>query len=405
MEQKKNLKVWMILLGVLVAFLVVLLVLLWRVSAEQPPETTAPVETAQPLADLKTELAGWNASLEGGGSVKLPVSNLSGITFTSSDTSVATVDKSGNVKAAGKGTAHITVSGNGQSVTCGVLVDMEGQIIDVTKLSAKVLFSDLMLNAQTEIKGMAVDMENGVAYFSQGYGASSYSPLASDFIVTKVTMGEDGSWNRGSWMRFYGSGSGAMALDGGKLWLESNGTFMGFGTTASLVEWKDEGVNRDSYGQTVYPNGLGERVSFTADVENDLVMAYDLTEKTYYLYDRSDLLKDSSADYLKKIKCEGHQTPAMGIDDSQGRYTASIRGYAIADGYIYQLSGSTSIYISVFDLDGKLQYCYRLPDHPELEGRSPGSIAVVDGKVYVTIQSGDSTCYFANLWVYEAAAE
>ena len=195
------------------------------------------------------------------------------------------------------------------------------------------------------------------------------------------------------------------ALDGGKLWLESNGTFMGFGTTASLVEWKDEGVNRDSYGQTVYPNGLGERVSFTADVENDLVMAYDLTEKTYYLYDRSDLLKDSSADYLKKIKCEGHQTPAMGIDDSQGRYTASIRGYAIADGYIYQLSGSTSIYISVFDLDGKLQYCYRLPDHPELEGRSPGSIAVVDGKVYVTIQSGDSTCYFANLWVYEAAAE
>ena len=52
MEQKKNLRIWMILLGVLVAFLVVLLVLLWRVSAQQPPETE-PIETTQPAADLQ----------------------------------------------------------------------------------------------------------------------------------------------------------------------------------------------------------------------------------------------------------------------------------------------------------------------------------------------------------------
>jgi hypothetical protein len=158
-------------------------------------------------------------------------------------------------------------------------------------------------------------------------------------------------------------------------------------------------------GQTVQQGGFGERVSLTADPENNLIMVYNQNEKTYYLYDRTDLLENPSVEPLKKIKCEGHQTPAMGLDDSQGRYTASIRGYALADGYIYQLSGSTSIYISVFDLDGKLQYCYRLPDHPELEGRSPGAIAVENGKVYVTIQSGNSTCYYANLWVYEAAAE
>jgi hypothetical protein len=309
------------------------------------------------------------------------------------------------VKAAGKGAALITVSGNGQSVSCGVLVDMAGELIDVSKLTANVLFSNMMLNAQTEIKGMTIDPVKGVAYFSQGYGASAYKPLASDIIVTKMTLDAEGNWNRGSWMRFYGSGSGSLALDGEKLWLESNGTFMGFGTTASLVEWKDEGVGHDSFGQTVQQGGFGERVSLTADPENDLIMVYNQNEKSYYLYDRTDLLENPSVEPLKKIKCEGHQTPAMGLDDSQGRYTASIRGYALADGYIYQLSGSTSIYISVFDLDGKLQYCYRLPDHPELEGRSPGAIAVENGKVYVTIQSGNSTCYYANLWVYEAAAE
>lgn len=404
MEQKKNLRIWMILLGVLVAFLVVLLVLLWRVSAQQPPETE-PIETTQPAADLQAELADWSVNLKTGGSAKLPVSNLAGLSFTSSDTSVATVDQDGNVKAAGKGAALITVSGNGQSVSCGVLVDMAGELIDVSKLTANVLFSNMMLNAQTEIKGMTIDPVKGVAYFSQGYGASAYKPLASDIIVTKMTLDAEGNWNRGSWMRFYGSGSGSLALDSEKLWLESNGTFMGFGTTASLVEWKDEGVGHDSFGQTVQQGGFGERISLTADPENNLIMVYDQNEKSYYLYDRTDLLENPSVEPLKKIKCEGHQTPAMGLDDSQGRYTASIRGYALADGYIYQLSGSTSIYISVFDLDGKLQYCYRLPDHPELEGRSPGAIAVENGKVYVTIQSGNSTCYYANLWVYEAAAE
>jgi len=106
-------------------------------------------------------------------------------------------------------------------------------------------------------------------------------------------------------------------------------------------------------------------------------------------------------DYVYSFTCSANQTPQAGQDDSQGRYNASVRGYALCGGYLYQFSGSSSIYLSVFDLEGKLQYCHRLTDLPDVEYYMPAAICVAEGKIYVTIASGDSEYNLANVLVFE----
>lgn len=400
MKQKNNLLGWFGLLAVLVVTLVVLLVLLTTIPG--PGTYTGPANLTAALAEQRSLL------LESGKTASLNINETlleEGVTFTSSDPKVATVDASGVVTAVGKGSALITVADPDETILCGVIVDGQGSMIDVTGMSAKVLFSDIMLHAQTEIQGMAVDTVNNAVYLSQGYGASAYVPLNSDIMISKVAL-VDGVWQRDSWMRFSGSGKGSMAMDivDNKpcLWLESGGDFIGYGKTVSVVEWEDYGYGLDSYGQTFEPVGSVGSVTVSADPENNLVMVYDRNEKCYLLYDREDILAgNTEPEYLHKIECVANQTPENGRDDSKGRYNASIRGYVLHDGYIYQLSGSTSIYLSVFDLEGDLQYCHRIEDHPDLETRLPASIAVADGKIYIAIASGSSACYFANVWVFE----
>lgn len=403
MEQKKNLKIWFIVLAVLVAFLVVLLILLLNLN-KTPGGETLPTQSEQ-LTSQRTY------TLKSGESVNLILDGLVNPTLTTSNPNVVSVAADGTVKALQAGNAVITVTSGDHTYHCGILVDTVGEIVDVTKLHANVVFSDIMLNSQREIEGMAIDPLENAFYFSQVYGASVYYPLASDIIVTKVEWGknEDGeeAWVRGDYMRFYESGSGMITADvlNGKtaLWLESNGSFQNSGTTISVAPWQDGGHDQENIGNTYELAGLEGFVNPVVDVKNDLVLAYDTAVKAYKLYGKTDLMEGEALTYLREIKCEAHQTPAMGLDDSQGRYNASIRGYALGDGYIYQLSGNSSIYITVFDLEGQLQYCYRVMDYPEMETRLPAAIAYKDGKLYVTIASGNSTCYLANVWVYEEA--
>lgn len=400
MKQKNNLFGWFGLLAVLVVTLVVLLVLLTTIPG--PGTYTGPANLTAALADQRSLL------LKSGESVNLNVNETlleEGVTFTSSNTGVVTVDASGVITAVSKGGALITIADGDETVYCGVIVDGQGSIIDVTGKSANVLFSDIMLHAQTEIVGMAVDTVNNAVYLSQGYGASAYVPLNSDIMVSKVAL-VDGVWQRDSWMRFYGSGKGSIAMDMDgetpRLWLESGGDYMGYGKTISLVEWEDYGYGQDSYGQTFDPVGPANTITVSADPESGFVVVYDRSEKCYLLYDRKSMLEgEAEPQYLHKFECAANQTPEAGNDDSKGRYNASIRGYVLHDGYLYQLSGSTSIYLSVFDLEGDLQYCHRISDHEDLETRMPASIAVADGKIYIAIASGNSTCYLANVWVFE----
>lgn len=374
-------------------------------EAEAGP-TNAPDENTEPVVvtpenpeEMVTERS---LLLAAGASAQLTV-NQENVTFASSDTSVATVDANGSITAVAKGAALITVTCGEAADYCGVLVDMQGEMIDITKLTAKALFSDLMLNAQTEITGMGLNLENGTAYFCQSYAPSAYVPQSADLIVTQVKL-EGDTWKRGSWMRFYESGMGYMGLEseGGKdlLWLESGGSIYGTGIAVSRVEWADEACLRTVYGDTVTLEDT-DMPAPSVDVENDLLLVMDQVTGEYVIYDRSALLAGEPAVALHRFECVSRQTPAAGEDDSQGRYNASLQGFALADGYLYQISGKNSVYVSVFDLNGNLQYCQRLEDYPDLELRYPAAIAVQDGKLYVAIQSGSTSCYYANLWVYD----
>ena len=404
MEQKKNLHKWIILLAVLVVLLIVLVTLLFTLGKPDGEGTPSWSQVVENLADQRSLL------LKAGDSVQLNVQDAQNYTFSSSRPGSVTVDSSGKVTAVKKGNALITITCGEQSTHVGVIVDGTGSMIDVTKLAAKPIFSDILLHSHTDITGMAVDVKNNAIYFTQSYGPSAYNPLNSDTMITKVALLPDANgvktWQRDSWMRFYGSGKGSIALDNDgetvRLWMESNGSFMGYGTTVSLTEWTDYGYGYDQYGSTFEMTGPTGTMMPSVDVDGDLVVVYDRGTKSYMLFDRSDMLGgNANPVYLHKFSCAGHQQPAAGVDESQGRYNASIRGFALYNGYLYQVSGSSSIYISVFDLQGNLQYCHRVTDYPELETRKPASIAIVDGKIYLAIASGDSTCYLANAWVFE----
>lgn len=327
------------------------------------------------------------------------------VTFASSNEAVAQVDTTGKVTAVAKGNALITITSGKETEYCGVIVDITGTMIDVSKQKASKVVSDVQLEEPGAISGFAMDTVNNVYYFAQPYGTSSYGNLASDIIVNKVQKNDKGVYALDSWMRFYESGTGRIAIDtegtDTYLLLESNGTFYGSGSTLSKVKWEDEGFGQEEYGTTYTLEGIAGSASPTVDHKNNLLLIYDKSSRTYFVYDKETVEKDGTATYLHSVKIAGEQTPVAGVDESQGFYNASIKGVTMADGYIYQISGSSSIYVSVFDMNGTLQYCRRVPDFMDMEVRTPAGIAVVNNKVYIVVGSYNTGYYFANVWMFK----
>lgn len=369
-------------------------------------KSDAPEKSSEELVSLAEILAPQRSTLMGSGeTLQLYIPKDREVTVTSSNEAVATVDENGLVTAVENGMAIITVSDGSESALCGVVVRGEGSFIDITKLTARELFTDLELHSATEITGMAVDSQNQTVYLSQSYGTSSFVPLNSEILINEVEC-KEGTWELASWMRFSGSGKGSICMDNDgttpRFWMECNGDYIGYGKGISLMEWSDETYCLDSYGQTFTPQGIRGGMTVTADVANNMVLIYDRTEKCYRIYDRAEMLAgQQEPDYVYSFTCSANQTPQAGEDDSQGRYNASVRGYALCDGYLYQFSGSSSIYLSVFDLEGKLQYCHRLTDLPDVEYYMPAAICVTEGKIYVAIASGNSEYNLANVLVFE----
>lgn len=396
-EKKKSLKsLWLPIGGMLVLTAIILLVI-FGIGRMKDSAGGDSVSASEP--NVEVLLVEERSLLLGSGeSKKLTVIDGAEVTFESSNTAVATVKEDGTVTAVGSGMALITITADEGISYCGVIVDGVGEIIDISSKKATVMFSDMMLNAQTKIAGMGVDTTNNAIYFAQSYGASAYSPVNSDVMVTKVTLEKD-KWTRGGLMRFYESGEGHLDVEDGKIWMESGGSYLGLGKTISCVDWEDDGFVQGSYGQT-YDIGELDGTKLAVDSENNMVAVYDAINKQYLIYDKSALVEGETNTYLHAVVCAKEQEPVLGVDDSQNHYNTSIRGYALADGYIYQISGGNSIYVSVFDLSGQLQYCTLIEDFEDLELRMPAAIAVENGNVYLCVQSGDETCYFANVWKY-----
>lgn len=327
------------------------------------------------------------------------------VKITSSNEAVAKVDASGTVTAVAKGTALITISSGEETEYCGVLVDMTGTMVDVTNQKAKKVFSEVKLDEPGEIAGFAIDFMKNEFYFAQPYGTSSYGQMASDVIVNKVAKNEKGVYALDSWMRFSESGTGRIAIgkDGVEtdLYLECNGSLYGSGNTLAKVRWQDEAYEQSEFGTMYTLEGVQDSASPTIDHNNNLFLIYDEADKTYLVYDKTMVEKEGTATYLHAVKIVGDQTPAIGVDESEGFYNAAIKGVAFADGYIYQISGSGNIYLSVFDLNGSLQYCRRITDFSDMEVRTPAGIVVEGSKVYLAVGTYNTGYYFADVWMFE----
>ena len=370
--------------------------------AQEIPEDTTPALPVIPAEELMQENSFLLAS---GESVQLTLATTDA-TLTSLHPEVVTVDEAGNLKALKKGTAIITAEYNGGTDYCGVIVDGVGEIIDIAKLEQRTLFSDLYLSSKTEVVSMAISPDLDTVYLSQGYGVDAFRPADADVLVNKLTCKED-VWTVDSWMRFFESGTGYLGLttENGedRLWMESGGSVYGTGIAVSRFAWEKEGCYRTTYGDATIALQDVAMPGVTVETETGLLLVRNQSTGDYAIYNSADLLSGKPAVALRHITCASKQTPAMGEDPSQGRYNASLRAFALHDGYIYQLSGNKSIYLSVFNLDGELQYCHRLEEQPDMTLRKPAAMTILDGKIYIVIQSGAAAHIQANLWVYEPA--
>lgn len=402
MEEKKTTKKkWLPLVIVLIIAVIIILGL--GIFIFQKDGGDVEIPTASTKEDLVT-VEQRSLLMKSGETMALTVKG-DDVKFASSNEAVAKVDASGNVTAVAKGNALITITSGEETEYCGVIVDVAGAMIDVSKQKASKIVSDVQLEEPGAISGFAIDAANDTYYFAQPYGTASYGNLSSDVIVNKVQKNDKGVYALNSWMRFYESGTGRIALDkegtDTYLLLESNGTYYGSGSTLSKVKWEDEGFGQEEYGATYTLDGIAGSASPSLDNNNNLLLIYDKSSRTYFVYDKEMVEKESTATYLHSVKIAGEQTPVAGVDESQGFYNASVKGVAIADGYIYQISGSSSIYVSVFDMNGTLQYCRRIPDFSDMEVRVPAGIAVENGKIYIVVGSYNTGYYFANVWMFK----
>lgn len=386
----------------LIAMLAMVLMIAGCADTGSQQPSTEPTVPAEPLTLEQRSLL-----LTVGDQVTLTVSGGSEITYTSSDPDVVSVD-GGVVKALKKGNALITVASGEDTVYCGVMVDPYGEMLDVGKLKPSVVFADVQLFHPMDIVGFGVDTSTNSFYFSQMYGNSAYRSLVADSMLTKVEQ-VDGIWQRTEYMHLFNHGNGYLGLEteGSDVYLltESNGVLSTGGSTISRVKWEDKKLCDEEFGETYALPELTGYFRPQTDVANDVlaVYAFNGRESYYAVYDRDAFLSGEQSQYLRLVNCAKGQTPAIGEDASNGSYNSSIRGFVIKDGYIYQLSGSATMYLSVFDMDGKLQYCQQIETIESASNAKAASLAFgADGSLYLAVNTSENAnLYYANVWKLE----
>lgn len=398
--KKSNIKsiISLTILGIILLAAIVIMVVS---KATESKDVEVVEETPVPVTIKERSL-----TLNVGDTQKLTVESGEDLTFKSSAPEVATVDDKGTVTAVAKGNTMITISDGEQTAYCGVLVSPQGVMVDISEQKANVVFSEVQLFHPGDIIGFDYDAQDNAFYFSQRYANNAYVTMKSDSMFTKVEE-KDGSWQRTESMHLYNHGYGYLGLDltGEDVYLvtEAEGAYLDRGSALAHLRWENNAMHNLEEGATWHFPDIKGSFSVKIDHENNLAImrVEDNRESYYLLYNYDDFKNESEPQYLKKIVCASGQTPVNGVDDSQGRYSATLKGYALHDGYIYQVNGASHIYLSVFDLDGNLQYCHRVMDYPDLEYRRPGGIAFDNGKMYMAVSTGNTELYKANVWVFE----
>ena len=238
--KKTNIKsiISLVILGIVLIAAIVIMVVS-KVTESKDVEVVQ--ETLTPITIKERSL-----TLNVGDTQKLTVESGEDLTFKSSAPEVATVDDKGNVTAVAKGNSMITISDGEQTAYCGVLVGLQGAMVDISKQKANVVFSEVPIFHLGEIIGFDYDAQDNAFYFSQRYAIGTYNTMKSDSMFTKVEK-KDGSWQRTESMQLYNHGYGYFGLDltGEDVYLvtEAEGAYLDKGSALAYLPWEDNAMH------------------------------------------------------------------------------------------------------------------------------------------------------------------
>jgi len=183
-EKKATKKKWLPLAIVLIIAVIIILGLGIFISKKGGGDKKVP--TASTKEDLVT-VEQRSLLMKSGETTTLTVKGKD-IKYASNNPDVVTVDATGKVTAMKKGNAIITITVGEETEYCGVIVDGMGNMVDISKQKAKVIFSDVLLEEPGPITSLAVDIAENAYYLSQPYASTSYEILPSDIVVSKVSQ-------------------------------------------------------------------------------------------------------------------------------------------------------------------------------------------------------------------------
>lgn len=361
----------------------------------------APAETAsagQAEAPLQTEapapltLSETSVFLRSGETVQLGA-NRDDAVYTVADEAVATVDSGGKLTAVAHGLTYVTVSSQGETASCGVLVDVLGNdaYVDISGKTMEPVIYEREMIKWTILQNWDYVSETGDYYFIQ-----QYDTTPSDDIVTRLQP--DGTE---TYMRLLNAGHGniisAEYADDGNvyLWANAYGDISGSHSGFMRVRWEDGGVVDNDCeniweldGMTYYPYAV-------VDEDSRLALVYSRpgTKMVFRIYDLDSMLSGEPV-LLTEFQL------ARGTADGEAGYQ-SFQGLCIFEDYIYMLEGGpgTNIYISVYDFSGELVSMELVNGYETISYREPEGLQIIDGELYVGIGSGESGNRRANIFV------
>ena len=323
------------------------------------------------------------------------------VTYTSSNPEAVQVSETGEVTALKKGNALITATSGDAVAYCGIMVDLESTLFELTDKKISPHVDRAILTMPSIHQQFVIDDATGDIYFLQ-----KYDETPSDVIATRYCA--DGTQE---WMRFidFGHGSG-LALereeDGSVyLWLTSDADVNELAVSLSRILWEPGKVYQEDGGDVfVFPDVNTTPIPYI-DAENNLlcVRGKKGVVQEFYFYDL-DCVKEGDLNPLHSFELLG------GVSDEEPLYY-SFQGMAVSGQYLYYYEGAPSVQpkISIWDMQGNLVSIDSVPDeiYSDLNWNGgegywePEGLDIYQGQLYLGMASNPGGNRRASVFVYE----
>lgn len=332
--------------------------------------------------------------LDAGESYQLTAKTEDKVTYSSSNPEVATVDGNGKVTAVAKGNALIVAKNESARGTCGVMVGLKDQKIDIEGMTMTPYKIDLTIARETSVMQSFAIKPDGTLYIIQAYNSTP-----GDCIVTKVNTD-----NTQEQMRFVEFGHGnTIAVDWDEqgndyLWIPSVGGLDSSNAGVSRIEWEADAMYQIEAGETWKSGLFQSNPNCAVDMESGLmVLCQTISQgRKCYIYDLEGFLSGELTEPLHSFIMPTYNSPGQ-------PGSTYLQGFDIDGKYFYTYEGGANELISIhtFDLDGNWLYSRNVEGYADLEYREAEGIQVCNGKIYIGIASGPGYDRKANIFTFE----